>query len=50
MSIHIRDIKEWINIMKESKELIEEIYPDNVLSEIPLHVKIVKVLKSMEDI
>jgi hypothetical protein len=50
MSIHIRDIKEWIGALKESKELIEEVYPDRVLKEIPLHAKIVKILNQMEEI
>ena len=49
MSIHVRDVKKWIDIMKESKRLIEDVYPDTVLRDIPLHGKIVKVLKSMEE-
>jgi len=50
MSIHIRDIKKWIEALKESKELIEEVYPDTVLKEIPLHGKIVNILNQMEEI
>ena len=50
MSIHIRDVKQWIEVMKESKSLIEEVYPDTVLSNIPLHGKIVKILNQMEEI
>ena len=30
MSIHVRDVKLWIKIMKESKALIESVYPDTV--------------------
>ena len=35
--------------MKESKALIEEVYPDTVLRDIPLHGKIVKVLNKLEE-
>ena len=50
MSIHIRDIKKWIEVMKESKKLIEDVYPDRVLKDIPLHGKIVKILNKMEEV
>ena len=49
MSIHIRDVKQWIEALKESKDLIEEVYPDTVLKGIPLHGKIVKILSKVEE-
>jgi hypothetical protein len=49
MSIHIRDVKQWIEALKESKDLIEEVYPNTVLKGIPLHGKIVKILSKVEE-
>ena len=44
MSIHIRDVKKWVEIMQEAKKLIEDVYPDRVLKDIPLYGKIEKAL------
>ena len=48
--IHIRDIKECIKLLEESKEELERIYGDRVIQAIPLHKKITEFLKQIRDL
>jgi hypothetical protein len=47
--IHVHDIKEWLNLLKESKDELFRIYGDRAIKGIPLYEKLENAIKRAEE-
>ena len=47
--IHIHNVDEWLDLLKQSKEELLRIYGERLVKGVPLYVKLDRAIKMSED-